>query len=311
MVTACLTDSQGNLYGSLLELGIAYADVVNTVSPEEVREVLERRESINPRVVEMLKQKGLEGILNGIDPSIINPESDHRIERYPTDNYKAIAKGKRENKLAFNREIENLSYQYTGGQIDPDKPLISMLCRLTEQKSIETVLGIAEKVNELGNIQLLLVGEAENKQIRDKAMDLANKYPRIFAHPYFANPDLQHRVLAASDAILQPSKWEPCGYTQLEGMVYGAIPIVTMVGGHKDTVVPYHDGKGYGITIASPTQEEIFEAIQKFKDLFQNKDAKRKAIMNAVQADFTWCGPKDSVGKYIALYEKAATMHAA
>ena len=194
--------------------------------------------------------------------------------------------------------------------MDPNKPLVSMLCRLTDQKSIREVIDIAERIGRTEDVQLLIVGEAENESIRRNALNLSMRHTsRVFWYPYFAGPDLQHRILAASDGILQASKWEPCGYTQLEGMAYGALPIVTQVGGHKDTVIPFSGEEGYGIIIEKPMCEDILIGIGRFISLFQNENARRTAVMNAVNADFTWCGPNDSVGKYIKLYEKAIAMH--
>lgn len=299
MRVSCLKDYQGNLFGSLLELGIYYANAVNTVSPSEATEVLNRRKGVNPRLIKALKQKGLGGILNGIDPTIIAPEIDHRIERYHTKTYESIARGKKDNKIKLHEE---LSKKRTDFKINPDKMLISMMCRLAEQKSIYEVLETSKALKEL-DLQLLIVGEPASPMVRTTISNYHNS-ENFFIHESFVGPQLQHRILAASDAILQASKWEPCGYTQLEGMAYGAIPIVTNVGGHKDTVKSFDGENGYGFLIDEPTTPKILEAMKSAVDLFKNKEKWKIAVMNAVNEDFSWDGKGDSVGKYLELYEQ-------
>ena len=226
------------------------------------------------------------------------------IIKYPTDNYESIARGKNDNKkeLSITTEIKQ------AGNLDPDKMLITMMCRLAEQKSIQEVIEASERINQQEGVQLLIVGEPANHYIRNLIYRRINQN-NVFVHSSFADPELQHKILAASDAILQPSKWEPCGYTQLEGMAYGAIPIVTAVGGHKDTVISIDEDNGYGIFIGEPTTDAIFKGIEDAVTLFKNEEGWKKAVMNAVRADFTWSGPRDSVGKYIRLYEEAAKLH--
>lgn len=304
MRQVCLKDNSGNYFESLLELGVHYADVVTTVSPREAEDVINGREGIQPRLRKKLQEKGLVGILNGIDPTIMNPMLDYFIEKYSTKEYSEIERGKRDNKIKLAEELKV--------PINPDKRLISMMCRLAEQKSIYEVLDSINEINKIENIQLLVIGNPGNNKIAHKIGHL-DQYENVFVHGKFAHPRLQHRVLAASNAILQPSKWEPCGYTQLEGMVYGAIPIVTAVGGHRNTVVPFNPENlsGYGIIVENPTSKSIRESIQKAGKLFQNKELWKVAVMNAVNEDFTWSGKRDSVGKYLKVYEQAAQTRAA
>ena len=188
-----------------------------------------------------------------------------------------------------------------------------MMCRLAEQKSIYEVLNIVDQISKSENAQLLIIGNPADINVAQKVDDsYYSRLENVFIHRTFAQPKLQHRVLAASDAILQPSKWGPCGYTQLEGMVYGAVPIVTNIGGHRNTVVPFNSENlsGYGITIEKPTSELILKSIQRAAELFQDKGMWKVAVMNAVNEDFTWSGKRDSVGNYISLYERIAEKRA-
>jgi len=303
----------GRAFKSLLEFGAYFADKVNTVSPNEAKEILDGREGVDPSLVALLKGKGLAGMINGIDSNVFDPRHDEMIETYDPSSSQGVFLGKMENKKAlktgfdvrFGRRVDNA---YRGNyhesfNLDPTKMWVSMLARLSDQKSISEVVEAAKEISKMGGPQLLLMGEPENWKVRNELYSLRGT-PNVYVYDEFARPELQHRVLASSDAILQASKWEPFGYTQLEGMVYGALPIVTDVGGYKDTMVWFNgnDDTGYAFKVADTTPGAIVDAVRDAHRLYRNPDRWAKARGNAVKEDFTWLGPKKPAKTYRETY---------
>ncbi|MDP2925303.1 MAG: glycogen/starch synthase [Nanoarchaeota archaeon] len=293
--------SAGNrVFTSLLELGSEYSDFLTTVSPTEAQEILAGREGINPRVLEVFKRKGLEGILNGLDPDVFNPINDELIERFNPQNPDEVSEAKKANKRRFTT-LYSEKYKTRRRQVnlDPDKMWITMMCRLTNQKGIyQTVYALRERFG-INTAQLLIIGDPLNSDVKAHVESLGRS---VFTHTCFAKPELQHLALAASDAILQPSRYEPFGYTQIEGMAYGALPIVTDVGGHHDTIQFYNGDNGYGFKIQDLSTKSINNAINNAEQAYQNQGLWKELIQRAVKEDFTWLGPRGSAKKYLSHY---------
>jgi len=292
--------AQDQLFASLLEMGVFFSDAVTTVSESYAQELLAGM-NVDPRVRKRLQDKGLEGILNGLDHQLMNPAIDPYVSSFDPNDIQSVAYGKGRNKLVLHSK-----YKVTAGS---DEMQVTMMGRLADQKGIDLVLSAAAGINGLHGLKLLVVGETQENRVRQL---LSGKLGiNITGSLDFAKPEDQHLILAGSDAILMPSRYEPCGYVQLEGMRYGAIPIVTHVGGLKDTVVPFDGNNGYGVIIREATPEHITNALREALQIFQNKERWRIAVMNALKEDFAWDGPRNSVGKYVQLYERVKEQRAA
>ena len=295
----------GNPFSSLLEFGLFYADLVNTVSPSEAQEVLAGRSGVDPKIIEVLRKKGLEGILNGLDHAVMNPKTDPAITQYDPLDFESLSQGKKVNKGRL-QEVINSYKSNTWGekcekiQINPDCFLVSMMARLTEQKSIDEVIQAAEQIKQMEGVQLLVMGEPCSYDIGEKVKKLSGN---AYCYPRFSGAPLQHLVLGASDAILAVSREEPCGYTPMEGMRYGCAPIVTMVGGHRDYIRVFDGENGFGFVV-TPEPSQIAKSIDQTNKAFQNKDIWKQITRNAASEDLSWQGPRDSLGKYLELYSR-------
>ena len=286
----------GRVYRTVLEFGIDMATRVNTVSQTYAQELL-KGQHISRSLHEAIKRKGLVGIVNGIDHGLFNPARDSHIVPFNTTDQYSLNRGKAMNKV-------RLQEYYFGKEFIGDEILfVSMMGRPVKEKGIELVLDAASEINKIEGLQLLIVGDAlNNSRIAERMRQLQKN---IRGSPNFVGPEMQHRVLAGSDAILMPSSpTEPCGQVQLEGMRYGAIPIVTHVGGLRDTVKPVGEDGGYGIVIDEESPDGIVRALRTSVELFRNSARWTELEIAAAGQDFSWTGPRDSVGKYIALYEK-------
>lgn len=288
-------------FSSLLEAGAFFGDAVNTVSTTYARNVLEGRTDTNRRVVNRLKGKaeeGLVGILNGIDVELMNPEKDPWINKFNAGDMESVAYGKGLNKLKLRSLVG-------GFQDDADSMYVTFLSRMAKQKGIVEILGAVKALQEIPGIRLFIIGEPESAEIRQAAENVRKSSSILSGCFYFAKPEQQHIALAGSDAILLPSCYEPCGLVPLEGMRYGAVPITSRVDGLCDTMVPFDGENGYSIPVKQVTGKGIVRALNEASDLFKNKEKWRVAVRNALDADFSWSGVNDGVGKYLALYEKA------
>lgn len=283
------------LFTSLLELGVFYADKATSVSAAYVQKLLSGAVPIDGRVLRRMKEKDLVGILNGLDTSLMNPSTDPFITQFDPKDMESVAYGKGSNKLRLHEKY-HLSHDHQAVQI-------TMMERLVVPKGIDLVEKIIPEIEKMGDVRLLIVGETYDDSLRARLAGL--KTVNVKAVPYFAGPADQHLVLAGSDAILKPSKEEPCGYTHLEGMAFGAVPITTLVDGLEETMNPFVPGKGtgYGFPIKKLTPSSILSAINEVRNCFKNREGRRIASANALAENFAWDGPRDSVGKYSALYE--------
>lgn len=278
-------------FGSLLEMGIHFSDAVNTVSPTYAEEILSGE--VDRKVLKRLRERNLEGILNGLDTNVFDSRSDRYIVKFNPNDMESVAYGKGSNKLALHKKYNINAH---------DVMQISLMARLEDQKGIDVLLKAANDLANIEGVHILVVGTSSDHRIRDEVLSLRGN---MTGNSYFVGPKEQHLILAGSDAILMPSRFEPFGYTHLEGMRYGALPIVRPVGGLKDTVEEIDGDKGYGIMIKNLDVPSLVQAIKDARDIYNNLERRRVAIGNALKADFSWDGHKNPVGKYIELYSSA------
>jgi len=276
--------------------GIMYADVVNTVSEKYAQEIL--TEEYGEGLDQLLREvRGkLFGILNGLDQESYNPETDKAIPQ----NYNIHSiEIKKANKIALQKEF-NLP-------IDPGIPIISMVTRLDAQKGLDLVEKIIEPIIENLSIQFIIMGSGDNSY-RDIFEKLKEKYPNNIGAYLMFDFNLPRFFYAGSDIFLMPSRFEPCGITQLEAMRYGTIPIVRATGGLADTVIHFDPvtNVGYGFVFEKYDHMALYTQIVRAVETYKNKRIWSSLIKRVMKLDFSW---KTSAKKYIELYKKAIEFH--
>ncbi len=294
LFTADKLEAYGN--ANYLKGGIAYADLVTTVSDTYVNEI---KTSFYGEGLEGLlraREYSLIGIINGIDYEEYNPLTDPFI--YKNYNYTNFRKEKIKNKRGLQKEL--------GLLVDDKKFLIGIVSRLTDQKGFDLIEYVIEEIcNE--DTQLVILGSGE-QQYEHLFRHYAWKYgDRVSANIMYSN-ELSHKIYAASDAFLMPSLFEPCGLSQLISLRYGTIPIVRETGGLRDSVEPYNEllGSGTGFSFANYNAHEMLSIINYAKHIFKNKKKDwNKIIDRAMQKDFSWHNSAKSYEEqYIHIIEK-------
>ncbi|MCW9698106.1 glycogen synthase GlgA [Avibacterium sp. 20-129] len=280
---------------SYLKSGLYYSDVVTAVSPTYAQEITTPEFGYGLQgLLEALRQEGrLVGILNGVDEQIWNPNSDHYLE----DHYKLKAMaGKRKNKEKLQAYF-NLPQQ-------PDALLFVMVTRLTEQKGVDLLIQNAETIVQQGG-QLALLGSGA-PHLEEGLRHLAERYPEHIAVKIGYDEALSHLIIAGGDVILVPSRFEPCGLTQLYGLKYGTLPLVRATGGLADTVVDSHSEnikarKATGFVFNDANAEGLGWAINNAFALWQKQRLWQSVRVVAMEQDFSW---QIAARHYQALYQR-------
>ena len=270
--------------------GLNYSDRLTTVSPSYAREIC--TEYYGEKVQDILVRRCgvLSGILNGIDTEKFDPAAGADIcEAY--DSLSLEKKSK--NKLSLQKEL--------GLNADPDIPLAVIISRLTEQKGLDLVLGVLDEILR-EKLQLAVLGVGD--RIYEAALKhFESKYQKQMAVRLVFDEGLSKRFYAGADMIMIPSKFEPCGLTQMIAMRYGTLPIVRETGGLRDSVVPYNKntGEGNGFGFVNFNAHELLFTVQAAVRLYEDdRKAWNSLAVHAMREDFTWDA---SAKKYIALYE--------
>lgn len=274
---------------NLLKGGLVYANKITTVSETYAHEITTSEFGEGLDGLLSARQNDLSGIVNGISQEW-NPKTDSFI--YKNYDIKTL-KNKKINKTELQKEL-NLP-------IDENKFMIGIVSRLTEQKGLDLISYVMERLAE-GGYQVVILGTGD-EQYENMFRHYAWKYPdRVSANIYFSN-ELSHKIYAACDAFLMPSRFEPCGLSQLISMRYGTLPIVRETGGLADTVAAYneYDGSGTGFSFKNYNADEMMGIINyAMRTYYDKRDAWDGIVKNAMKGDFSW---EASADKYIALYE--------
>ena len=231
----------------------------------------------------------LQGILNGIDVAGFDPATDKRIAaNYTVEDRsgKAVCKAKLQEEL--------------GLEVRDDRPLMVMVTRLTRQKGMDLVMYALDRILS-GGVQVAVLGTGD-RDYEDGLRYFQDKYPGTMAARIEFDPALSQRMYAAADMFLMPSKFEPCGLSQIIAMRYGTLPIVRETGGLKDTVIPYNEftGEGTGFSFSNFNGDEMGDAVFRAARLFwDNRDAWNQLVTQAMSQDFSWTRSAD---KYLDLY---------
>lgn len=266
-----------------------YADAITTVSPTYAGEI--QTPEFGEGLDGVLRERSyaLQGILNGIDVAGFDPATDKRIAaNYTVDDRsgKAVCKAKLQEEL--------------GLEVRDDRPLMVMVTRLTRQKGMDLVMYALDRILS-GGVQVAVLGTGD-RDYEDGPRYFQDKYPGTMAARIEFDPALSQRMYAAADMFLMPSKFEPCGLSQIIAMRYGTLPIVRETGGLKDTVIPYNEftGEGTGFSFTNFNGDEMGDAVFRAARLFwDNRDAWNQLVTQAMSQDFSWTRSAD---KYLDLY---------
>ena len=266
-----------------------YADAITTVSPTYAGEI--QTPEFGEGLDGVLRERSyaLQGILNGIDVAGFDPATDKRIAaNYTIDDRsgKAVCKAKLQEEL--------------GLEVRDDRPLMVMVTRLTRQKGMDLVMYALDRILS-GGVQVAVLGTGD-RDYEDGLRYFQDRYPGTMAARIEFDPALSQRMYAAADMFLMPSKFEPCGLSQIIAMRYGTLPIVRETGGLKDTVQPYNEftGEGTGFSFTNFNGDEMGDAVFRAARLFwDNREAWNQLVTQAMSQDFSWTRSAD---KYLDLY---------
>ena len=277
-------------YGNVnyLKGGIVSADEVNTVSPTYAREIQTEEYSFGLHGILATRREHLTGILNGIDYSYWDPSADGELPHMYSP---SLLAGKAQDKKSLLKE--------TGLATEPDRPLFVIVSRLVAQKGLDLVLGAFDQMMSLPlNLMVLGTGDTE---IETALAAKAAAYPGRFVFSQKFDEGLAHRMYAGSDFFLMPSRFEPCGLSQMIALRYGSVPVVRRTGGLKDTVQDVHSktGTGNGISFDDATPSEFLDAVRRAVRLYNDGDAFRRIQVIGMTCDFSW---QASAREYLALY---------
>ena len=278
---------------SFMKAGLKYARQITTVSPSYAREIGTHEFGFGLDGVIRSRQRHVSGILNGVDPSVWDPRTDTGLPaRYDIDNLQ----GKAVCKAALQREL--------GLAVEPDAALFGVVSRLSAQKGLDLVLSALPALL-AGGAQLALQGTGD-PVLETAFKAAAAAYPGRVAVRIGYDEAFAHRLIGGADLILVPSRFEPCGLTQLYGLRYGCLPLVRRVGGLADTVVDADEealrlGNATGFSFGPDTPAALEQAIARALALYRDPPRWLSVMRSAMARDFSWASAAE---QYIALYRR-------
>lgn len=273
-----------------LKGGMIFADAVTTVSPTHAREIMSDKEiSAGLNGVLSGRKTPVLGILNGIDYREWNPESDDKLFAPYSAN---DLSGKKVNKVELIKELK----------LNPalnSRPLIGLVSRLVEFKGIDLIIDSLEQIlnKEAG---FVLVGSGVEGYHHDLSQ-LAAKYPDLMAVEFGYNDPLAHKIIAGCDIFLMPSRFEPCGITQMYALHYGTVPVVHFTGGLADTVIPWDGKNGNGFAFGTYQIDSMLKAVFEAMLAYNNPTEWSRIIRNGMATDFSW---ERAASGYLDLYRR-------
>lgn len=279
-------------YGNVnfLKAGIVYADHVTTVSPTYAEEI--KTSYYGYGLDGLLASLGdkLSGIVNGIDTKSYNPSSDPHI----AVKYRSNLNKKAQNKMELQKELEL--------PVDAKIPMMVMVTRLVDSKGLDLVIRILDELLYYQDMQFVLLGTGD-PSYEHWFREAANRYPsKMSAQIWFSEP-LSRRLYASSDMFLMPSKFEPCGISQLIALRYGSVPIVRETGGLNDTVHSYNEftQEGNGFTFTNYNAHDMMSTIKRAISLYGQPEHWKQVTKNALSGDYSW---QVSAQQYMDIYHK-------
>jgi starch synthase len=282
-----------------LKAGLQFADRITTVSPTYAREIMTPESGMALDGLLRYRADVVEGIVNGIDVDVWNPETDaHLPQAYSATRLDMRAR----NKTALQRRMDLAD--------KADAPLFGVVTRISSQKGLDLLLGALPAMLELGG-QLALLG-AGDRVLQAAFAEAARTHAGTVGCIFEYDEGIAHLVQAGSDFLLVPSRFEPCGLTQLCALRYGAAPIVARVGGLADTIIDANEaalaaGVATGLQFAPPAVAPFVYALRRAASLYQDSATMHRLRLNGMRADVSWRGPAK---RYAALYREIATASA-
>lgn len=276
---------------NMLKGGLVYADKIGTVSNTYAGEIKTAEYGEGLENVIGYHHMKLSGIVNGIDYDMYDPETDENI--FANYSVKDVIEKKKENKLGLQKEL--------GMEQNTDKFVIGLISRLTDQKGLDLLNAIFERVLDPFT-QVIILGTGD-KQYEDSFRYYENCHKGTVSSNIMYSDNRAHKIYAGVDALLVPSRFEPCGLTQLIAMRYGTIPIVRETGGLRDTVIPYNEfeNTGSGFSFDSYDAEKFLNVINYAKTIyFTRRENWDEMVVRDMKSDFSW---NNSAKQYKALYE--------
>ncbi len=290
---------------SMLKAGVIFADHITTVSPTYAEEIQTPGFGYGfDGVLRAMKHK-LTGILNGIDQEVWNPATDSYLPYHYSLKHHYMA-GKRKNKEALLRQSG-----LEPSEQDLDTPLAGFIGRLVEQKGIDLLLDALPALMDKHDLRLVVLGAGEH-HFENALRELAALYPERVLVTLGYSEELAHRIEAASDLFVMPSRFEPCGLNQLYSLRYGTPPVVHAVGGLADTVVDatpenLEAGRATGFVFDHPSPEALTGALERALELYRQPNTWRRLVRTAMSQDFGWT---HSARQYMELYERVSAVRA-
>lgn len=278
---------------SFIKGGLVFADRINTVSPRYAREIQTEKFGCGLDGLLHYRAKSLSGILNGTDTEQWNPKTDNNL----VGNFDAQhLQNKSANKLALQKLFALPQ--------DRNIPLFSLVTRLTQQKGIDLLMDALQMLKDI-NAQFAILGTGDRK-LELRVRNHARKYPDLFSVKIAYNESWAHLAIAGADIFLMPSRFEPCGLTQLYSLRYGTIPLVHAVGGLVDTVTDATAGNlaaktATGVHFKRDTPKALARAIKQTLQLYDDKLTWKTMQLTGMQQNFSW---QAAAGKYLALYRR-------
>ena len=275
-----------------LKAGIHFADAITTVSPTYAREIRTLAGGMGLDTMLRWREAAVSGIVNGIDTDVWNPATDsHLAQGYDSSNLAPRLLNKRALEAQF-------------GLPEADSPLLCMVSRLTAQKGIDLVAAALDAIV-VGGARLVVLGNGD-RALEEALRAGAQRHPERVAVRIGYDESLSHLMQGGSDAILVPSRFEPCGLTQLYGLRYGCVPVVARVGGLADTVIDANDaaikaGVATGVQFSEITAEGLLEAVHKTVALYRQPEVWRCMQLAGMKSDVGW---QTSAAAYAKLYRR-------
>ncbi|MGG6311104.1 glycogen synthase GlgA [Paenibacillus macerans] len=275
---------------SFMKAGLVYADHVTTVSPTYAEEI--KTEHYGYGMDGLLRSLGgrLSGIVNGIDTKLYNPGTD--LELFAR--YSGSLAQKQANKLVLQREL--------GLPEAPHIPLISMVTRLVEPKGLDLVTRVLDEWLHFDDVQFVLLGTGD-RAYEDWFREAASRHPEKLAAQIRFSDALSRRIYAGSDLFLMPSRFEPCGISQLLALRYGTIPVVRETGGLNDTVQAYNEftGEGNGFTFRNYNAHDLLHTLRRAVSFYRRPAQWSRIVETAFSGDYSW---NASARQYIEIYQR-------
>lgn len=282
---------------NLMKGGLLWADLISTVSQKYSEEIQTKEYGHGLEGVLQFRSADLSGIINGVDYSVWNPETDpHIVQNYSVDDLSG--------KLACKKDV----LQEFGLPFNESWPVLAMISRLDDQKGFDLVAEIIDMLMNMKQDLYFLVLGTGHERYHKLFSHIAEKYPKKAGVRLEFNAKLAHKIEAGADMFLMPSRYEPCGLNQIYSLKYGTIPIVRATGGLNDTIKTFQPnanrgtGLGTGIKFNAYKAENLLNSIKNGLKAYKNKKSWEALVIRGMQEDFSWSA---SAKEYEKLYKKA------